>query len=209
MTETTEVTKKNIDVNRGNSHAQIRISETLYTTPAQKTFERNFPTVQGYIYKITYMGRIVAQMNKTFDLVDEYVRQVDEWLEDAEKQISDELGRLITLVEQNGLEEVSVTFTAPIEYEVGIKTPKGRTLLNIFRSFDDVCKLSDKLFLGGVFEEEQTQKLQFTLKRIIEKRCGRIRNAAIKLEKAQKIASDKLNSDDVETLGDDASEQQA
>jgi hypothetical protein len=202
MSDQKKIVVKNIDVNRGNSQAQIPVTATLVTTPAQKLMERNFPYVQAQIYKITYLSKIVAKINKTDEIVEACSKEVEVWLEEAIKALNDEQQRLETLIDQNGLTSVKINYTNPIKYQTGIKTPKGRILLDIISTFDVVCQLSDKLFLGGIFEEDQNQKLQYIMKRVIEKRCGRIRNTANRLDKAQKKASELIDSDEVVELVD-------
>jgi len=189
VNEQQPIQKKLSGKSKGNSKAVLIKRVEFDTTPAQKAIEKDHNVLQGHSFRINYMAEIIANQNDTHDQVEQTNKTLHEYLDKAITHIKKEQERLAVLIEQNGLDEEDMRHDNPVRYELELSTPVAQRLIRLYQEYDELIKKSDFLYLNGIFEPKQAQQLQYDYKRVIEKAGGRIRDLALKLNKAQHLAT--------------------
>lgn len=157
-----------------NSVPALHRTVTLYSRGAQDIFTRYYPTTA---YNLIFIG-IVARLRGEHEIASTVEEEFAGWLKDAGEKLKGEKERLITALEDAGIDTAAVSYSAPREFEVRITSPQAGQFFGLIQELDEVLQIIDALWLHGEVGNDARVQLMQHWRRSIRKVAERFRHTA-------------------------------
>lgn len=157
-----------------NSVPALHRTVTLYSRGAQDIFTRYYPTTA---YNLIFIG-IVARLRGEHEIASTVEEEFAGWLKEASEKLKGEKERLVTALEDAGIDTAAVSYSAPREFEVRITSPQAGQFFGLIQELDEVLQIIDALWLHGEVGNDARVQLMQHWRRSIRKVAERFRHTA-------------------------------
>ncbi|TDB42684.1 AcaB family transcriptional regulator [Photorhabdus luminescens] len=171
------------------SNPEIEVNYTLHSQEAIRLQQRHYNNTSRSLFTLTINSTHLERLDGKFKgSIERTKKAINDVLAGPEKEIRsgiNALQRTLDDASKNGnISEVS--YTAPRAYNIKVRTPEAMRLVEIFKNFDCLHMLIDRLWLNNKFNQDEVDDYKTRLR-------DTIRNMASLLERHALSTVDELN----------------
>lgn len=162
---------------RHNGIASSLVKVNLNERVVGSAFERFFPVIESGIYNIVHRGEMVVGKDNTEKLL----KQIDERIEEVEKNATAELAVIVMKIEEQEkrADWLTPSYTNPASsHEVQLRTPRAIRFVKVFEKKDKIIAAMQVLAWNNEIELAQIELVEFNLKRELKDIYFFVKNTA-------------------------------
>lgn len=144
--------------------ASSLVTVTLNERVVGSAFERFFPTIESGIYAIINRGEMIVGKANTEKLL----KQIDELIEEAEKNATAELAGIVMQIEEQEKRSdwLTPSYTNPAcSHEVQLRSPRAIRFVKVFEKKDKIIAAMQVQAWNNEIELAQIDIVEFNMKR--------------------------------------------
>ncbi|WP_272570350.1 AcaB family transcriptional regulator [Providencia sp. PROV255] len=149
------------------SNPEITVPFQLQTQEGIRMQQRHYNSMSKALFNLTINSTSLERLGVK-GAIDRTKKAVGEVLAGPEKEISSGITALNKVLEQaktsgaSRIEEVS--YTAPRDYNIRVRTPDAMRVVRLFRDFDELITLLDRLWLNNLFNQDEVDDYKTRLR---------------------------------------------
>lgn len=154
------------------SNPEITVEFELQTQEAIRMQQRHYNLMSKALFNLTINSTNLERLGVK-GAIERTKKAVGEVLAGPEKEIISGIAALTKVLEKNAgpnsarIEEVS--YTAPRPYNIRVRTPDAMRVVRMFRDFDQLIAMLDRLWLNNLFNQDEVDDYKTRLRESIRK----------------------------------------
>lgn len=188
------------------SNPEITVPFKLQTQEGIRMQQRHYNLMSKALFNLTINSTNLERLGVK-GAIERTKKAVGEVLAGPEKEISFGIATLTKVLEKaeasGGARIEEVSYTAPRDYEIRVRTPDAMRVVKLFRDFDSLIMLLDRLWLNNLFNQDEVDDYKTRLR-------DSIRNMVNLLDRHSSATVEELNDNNgknAAAAGDVAKEQ--
>lgn len=149
------------------SNPEITVPFQLQTQEGIRMQQRHYNSMSKALFNLTINSTSLERLGVK-GAIERTKKAVGEVLAGPEKEISSGIAALNKVLDQakssgkSRIEEVS--YTAPRDYSIRVRTPDAMRVVRLFRGFDELITLLDRLWLNNLFNQDEVDDYKTRLR---------------------------------------------
>ncbi|EPL6275187.1 hypothetical protein N6147_001833 [Proteus mirabilis] len=149
------------------SNPEITVPFQLQTQEGIRMQQRHYNPMSKALFNLTINSTSLERLGVK-GAIERTKKAVGEVLAGPEKEISSGIAALNKVLDQakssgkSRIEEVS--YTAPRDYNIRVRTPDAMRVVRMFRGFDELITLLDRLWLNNLFNQDEVDDYKTRLR---------------------------------------------
>lgn len=149
------------------SNPEITVPFQLQTQEGIRMQQRHYNSMSKALFNLTINSTGLERLGVK-GAIDRTKKAVGEILAGPEKEISFGIATLSKVLEEaeaSGTTRIEqVSYTAPRDYSIRVRTPDAMRVVRLFRNFDELITLLDRLWLNNLFNQDEVDDYKTRLR---------------------------------------------
>jgi len=152
------------------SRPYITITRVLKSNHAQTIFKRQFDYLDNKFYQLSVVLRILTTEVGAVALE----RIVEAEMEKLRAEMSAQIQQTAKLIEQHGLADMEIQFSAPKRVSANVSSPRSKAFLDVLMTLDELLSGISMLWFSQVIDNQQFNSGAYNWRRRVTTTMNRV-----------------------------------